>query len=281
MQLWLFRISINPSRQLSLYKHPLEDNSRFDLIDSALKDSMPVIRKSTEYRFYNHHREGETVIGRIGHPDIIERSLPTENGSGLVDFSEESESWVHYVFTDHGEQVMAVQRKQKFFAGNPDGMADIIHAILAETISDDQVVIAVKPITMTGNFWSQIKDATKLYKVSFDFVPPNMFKGRKPLADLLELQHKMHNNTLFKASIENQDGNLSFPENDQTIAEVDYAAAGGGGWEMDVETERSGRHTVRSGADAPVNISIEDDEQSGKSIEHLLDTLLNKIRKWL
>lgn len=278
MQFWLFRVSVLAAENMSLFAHSLNDASRYELLRRAIQNPQSALYRGTVYSLYNVSAVADSLVGRISHPDEIDRTIPAPSPNTLMDIREESNAWAHFIFTGFGEQIFAVQRKQDFFAGEADGLAQVVARILQASIADDRVQVSVSPLKRDGDFWSVLARATHLYKVSFEFIAPNMFGGRKPLAELVNLQNEMHNATIFRTGLENPNGHLQFPRNEQTVDEVDYAAAGGGSWEIDARDEQGNKFDVKSDRDSAIIIEVDDDSETKKTIAHRIVGLIQRIR---
>lgn len=278
MQFWLFRVSVLASEQGSLFANALDSATRYGLLERALLNPQPAVYRSQVYRLFNVAQVGDAIVGRMSHPDRIDRTVPDASGRRLEDFEEDSEAWVHFLFTGKGEQVIAVQRRQDFFAGTSEGLAEIIQKLIVSSIADPSVEVQVKGLSDERTFWGAIESAKFLYSVDFVFVAPNMFGGRKPLADLLALESKMHNATLMKAGVENPNGLLRFERTPENDAEVDYATSGGGSWIIRKIDKNGQEKEVRSDGEGAVQFSIDDDEETRQTIGHKIREIVAIIR---
>lgn len=282
MQFWLFRVSINVADPGSLFAGtPPTHAERFAVLREALMHSQPAIYRGVTYELYNVEEVDGTIIGRVSHPDEVERTIPAETPGQLVDLREDSNAWAHFVFYGLGEQILAVQRKGEFFAGEAEGMASILQRLISASLPPQTYDVSVYPLLRKGDFWSTLERLSGVRRIEFEFVAPNMFGGREHLAQLLDVQRELHNANLFRAGVESTSAALRFPRNEQTEAEVIYAEKGGGAWRVEGVGRTGEAIAVKSDGESAVLTEITDDDTLRVSIRHRVEDLIHKIAQCL
>lgn len=283
MQLVLFRVGILPNDDAGLFTRELPQEEPLRLIRGALLSFRGNgIYRNTRYALYNVEEvDGQAIVGRIGRPGEIERTVLDDSGDRLKDIREPTEEWAHFVFVTDQEQIIAVQKKPEFFSGSEDGLKEILESTIAASLNDPSLQVVVTPITRLGSFWEAIKEAAALFSVELRFVAPNMFRGRNDIADIVNLCKIQHNAIYVNSSIENPAGNLVFERTAETEQEVSFAELGGGSWRIDMVDGTGNRRPVSSGGANAAQISVKDDEESRQSVRHLIADVLAGIRKAL
>lgn len=287
MQFLLFRVSLVPSGNPGLFSstsdYPNTDEKRFRWIVEAMRSTARAVRRKTDYMFMNVEAPlPEIAVGRLAHPDQVERSLPGPDGRTLVDQLDPTNAWTRFVFFGIGEQIIAVQRKSSFFSGSDDGLREIIEAVLNVSAAEISMTVMLEPLTEPATFWEIVRRSQQRFELAFLIDRPNVFSNRPELERIARMRHDQYNATESVDAIRNPAGELVIEDTPQLREQVEHVARGGGKWQLDATDADGERRTYTStNSVVPKSVTMDTDYEEAESRVSWLERIVARIREML
>lgn len=275
MKLQYYTFFLNPVA--SLFE---DDRSKIDILADILQDSEPINfrKRGADLAYVFTLKQGKYIVSKIGRKSQIKRTLSPEHNFEIRD----EENWpfcnVIFFLGDDPEkgQKIAFEYKSSVFT-SPFDQLKVFSEKLNETLSTYGYVISINPITEQKEFWNLVdENKGKIEKLCFTFNTPNLFNLNKSLSDDLKGVGKEFQSNRVSIDIENSDGKLEVPRENELVKQgVEYVARGGGEYALKIKGKA--RRVLKSSNNIVTrSVEIEDFEVEvldPKYIQEVLDKI--------
>lgn len=185
--------------------------------------------------------ENRLYIGKIAK---LKKQQTGEKVPGdIVEF--EHDNWIPItVVIDVLTQHIFVRKDWRF--GNPDNIARSLQAAFTDPVlSVYNHRIFVEGRSEASTFWNIIGSKSKIYRLEFKLISPNILDTNQKARDALESLKEIFGQEEIDITLKNESGELKVPE-EPTSNYLEYIAEGEGSWSVVTEGDRGGKKAHNS-----------------------------------
>ncbi len=230
MKIQYYRYFLNVSDQQAIFED--KKRNKRDILLEVLDKKYHFQHKVSTLGFSVIKIEGNFVYARYGKRSKIKKSLSPENN--FKDQTEEN--WPYrdvFINLDQNDkengQIIGFEWKPSVFE-NPLIELNVLANEMNAFLTKGGWVMSINPISSTHDFW-QLVDSNKggIEALTFSFLAPNLFDLQNKLGDDLATLQKVFGITDTSLSLENKEGNLIIPKDNELIKQgADYVSKGAG-----------------------------------------------------
>lgn len=206
------------------------------------KDPIAYKHRGVDLAYSYVKRQDNYIVAKIGRKSQIKRHLPPNEGFKVKG----EENWpccgvVFNLSTDPQEgQRIAFEYKIGVFSSPHEQLKNFSEKI-NETLATYGYVISINPITEHQEFWKLIRNGKgKIEKLTLTFEAPNLFRLQGSLNEDLNRLKERFNLNKATIELENSEGKLAVPEDDEFIKEgAEYITRGGGQYAIKLKGGKS------------------------------------------
>ncbi|GAB2784372.1 hypothetical protein GCM10027275_30700 [Rhabdobacter roseus] len=228
-----FRITINQSRQTSLFGA----FSPHDPVVLDKKELLAVVvnkfEKSTKFTFEHKNKkflvyfikriDGRTYLLQIAREDLVNQ--PKEGETHIETEETTIVPFVHFIL-DIDTQIILIQERSSVFKETRSAANRILDAFV-RNLTEYNVEVEMNSITHVEDFWAEVENAQKIYSLSIDIMPPNLFGSRFRSAIDVKEVHEETNFKKFRIYFANKLGRLRIKRKE--FSDLLRTVASGGG----------------------------------------------------
>jgi hypothetical protein len=157
----------------------------------------------------------------------------------------EHDNWIPLtVVIDVVTQHIFVRKDWRF--GTPEHIARSLQTAFTEpvlSVYNHRIFIDGKSETST--FWNIVESKSKIYRLEFKLISPNILDTNKKARDALESLKELFGQEEIDITLKNESGELKIPEQ-ITSNYLEYIAEGEGSWSVVTEGDRGGKKAHKS-----------------------------------
>ncbi|MCC6682012.1 MAG: hypothetical protein IT445_14015 [Phycisphaeraceae bacterium] len=262
-----------------LFRDELTHSQRNEIAHEIILSRPEGVYRNQSYHLGNLTQQGDAIWGRIIRPGATQIGIMNEETGDVDDATVDSAFWTHFVYLID-EQVIAVVRNPEFFSGEPHGMSRLVESVINAGIAQQPYSLRVIPKSRTQTFWEVLARSRKVTYLRMEFVPPNVFRSRGQLADILRTLRTNNGAKKVGYDLSNAERGLEIQEADESIREeVTYIGQGGGRWQIRHQEADGTKKTARSDH---ATVTGQVDYQIGQITDTSIRTaILQWIRRFL
>lgn len=284
MKLVYYRIFVAKSSQLSLF----DDTAitKPELIEKAFSSNEEPIYFESGERKYAY------VIKKIAPPYIYatlaKQSQVKIQHSPEEDFQTESiDTWpnvpiiINFSGDNQSGQSIAVELSRKVFENPHVQIRNLITILNTKVLKNMGYEMALNPITSQSDFWNAVNNNEgEIKSVEFDFAAPNLFGTKDSLNDELRDARDSFQMTSASVKLENSEGELKVPTDNNFINEgIKYIADGGGGYTIKLTHRRKITSDESIESKDIEEVQLEIAAKNEETLKDFCDTLFSWLKR--
>lgn len=180
-----------------------------------------------------------------------------------------------FIIINITNQIILIQKNSNF-SSSIETQKNRISKVFSEILKQNGLSIEIDFLTQKNNFWKYVKDQSgKLKKLEITLNSPNFLKGVDTVKDFLDDLKNTYNNTSTKVSLDNTNGHLTIPTNNNFLNDaIKYSSSGCGSWK--VKTISSAKTYSSEDAAVTKELSIHSLDLHEDNI-HQIEAIFNQI----
>lgn len=279
-----FRGSIIFPQQPSLFNVNLENNSStknqlFRDSFNALEEQINLKSKYDNRIYYLilKNKYDNILHCKLARRKTLQKRELTKND--IIETEIEDYPYVNIFIDLKGQKILVESNTQVF--ENYDTCSKVIQNIINYNLKEKGVSIKLNYITEEQEFWNYFKDNSKVYRIEFDLVAPNMFNSEDDATNIIKEAEKNVGANKLNITFKNEEGYLN-PNKEGIESFIKYIANGGGNWSITTLNNIGKKEIIKSTQKSTkVNVPISNEELKKEILTEeeirILKDCLNKI----
>ena len=236
----LYKVSVELADKLSLFR---EEKPKHEVVKDAFDTDQPIIfeHQGSTLAYVKHKIVGDYIIASLGKQSEAELSGPPSTGFKAVS----QEEWPHILVivcvspTQPLGQTIAVMKDSEIFSAPIHALRSLVSYMTPHNELLHGYELILSSLSRTESFWEIIKTRDgRIQRLSFDLAVPNFLGLNDEISKSMKTINRKYNATKATIAIENPEGSLHVPLQDEFVQEaVNYASEGAGDIKIKVQEE--------------------------------------------
>lgn len=279
-----YKISVELAQQLPLFR---EEKPKHQVVKDAFDIEEPIMfsHHGAILGFVRYKTVGDYVIGALGRQTEAQLSGPPSTGFESIT----QEEWPHVLViinisaTQPLGQTIAVQKDGNVFKAPLNALRSLADEMVAKNHLLEGYELILNSVSTKASFWEIIRTRTgRIQKLTFDLAAPNFLGLDDEISDSMKKLKSHYNATKATIAIENPEGSLLVPKEDQFVQQaVNYATEGAGDIKLKVQDEGTinAKRNIITASIATIDTKVVIESENPETVKSICDTLFSCLKR--
>ena len=245
-----FRGNMLFPKQISMYNIELENTS--ECKNKVFKDFFTKLEKekklTSKYQNRVYYMIFKNKYENILHCQLARRRKFYKRelkDNDIIELIDDDYPYVN-IFIKLDSQMFFIESKTAVYQ-NYNTCSNVISNIINNNLNIDGITIILENISNEQDFWKYFDGETKVYKLEFNLVYPNIFKAADAASNVVREAQEATGADSLEIVFHNSKGDLNPNKEKEGINSfVKYASAGGGKWSMLIKGKNNKKVKITS-----------------------------------
>lgn len=279
-----YKISVELANKISLL---MEDKPKHQVVLEAFDVEEPIIFQhvGVTLAYVKHKRVGDYIIGSLGRQSETEVPGPPSTGFETAT----QEAWPHVLVIINVSsaqplgQTVAVMMDGGVFRRPLSPLKSLVDNMTHTNELLDGYELIPNSVSRQETFWDIIKTRTgRIQKLTFDLAAPNFLGVHDELSESLRGIRDRYNATKATIAIENPEGSLQIPRDDDFVEQaVTYATSGAGDIKLKAKEEGpiDAKRQLVTASIQSLDTSVIVESDNPETVKRICDTVFSCLKR--